>query len=1478
LSDLDSNNRKRYVLAYQRGKVVLDKELTEQSYRDLDLLKRFLEKNIGDCALATSFKIVQSSVTTVSNFKITGGTIEKPAVLVVKGYPLVLFDDIEYNQQDATGSLTDDDYTQTVIPVISVPGTDRIDTVYVDTYLAEVSCEAGSEYLDASIKDIDLAIQSANRFRVVQDILVAENTTAIPADGYDINNVYHRYLKLAQIQRHTGNANILTTDITDSRKVVSTLESISDGTGDINVKNAVVQDDLTVHGTVTIIDETHTHSEKLVIVCDTAATDAISITKSNTGQALSIDKTDDGSGIIVNKPSGTGYAILVNTGSVQLPFGTDISEFSIDGTLVDNSDLAVPTEQAVKTYVDASIGGIGGTTNILAKFTGSHTVGDSNVSDDGSQVTISESYFTVIKDDVSEVIATVNNANDSTGKSSIIVDCNVDGDYKSLTLTQYNNITIETALDADASGAAVISSNALNAALYIEQKGAKPIYIGNDNEIRISIDDAGRVAVTGHLGVNMNSLINSMDVWGTAVFYDPYGRVTISDGAVRSSSITAEGVADYLSCFLLASGNYFEDRKFAFNLTDWSANNFYISRFGDDGIQLDSNVNPTFLIERSTGFIGINTSTFRGDALESLLTLYKDNAIRILGEQGAYNYGGTIFFGDGSNAYLKEYQDDYIEIMATQGYYFSGGPVGMGVASDVSYKLLISGNSRFFTYNKAIQTCDDTQDSVVVTQYLKDLPEEYVDASSVCTDFFFPANCFYVFDAFIYSAGERIRFSSTDTLPTPFSVDTDYYVILYDALHIQFAYSFEDAMNGFFVTITDQGVGIHSVIKRQVYSKHFVIDASVSTPFKLWSAGILNASEYGVGNDFYIARYDDVGNEIDSIYSRTFLINRSDGFVGINVREAQYQLDVNGSARFGNSDFGASVYAAGFFASGQYSTTQIGDWWKYFDYGYISDMRTSSIRAKTIGEGSTDGSLLVDLSTSSGQLITAGYYDGLNMMKLLSFSTDSLNPITSRKWSWSIQGTTGGHNSGANLYLYSHHNSGVENDVVICIKRSAGYVGIGVTNPLYALDTTIGNFSSQVRTPLLYPLGGSSSIGQTTFYFNNAYLNTSTISSINAKPISAGGDGYLKVINEIDGSKSFSTTAGQAGQAGVPAAQHVRHWCLVASATGTFSASDVKWSVGVRDVMYRRMFVVSGIVVTPAVGSVYTNNGSSWTVLTIDIGGGSGTIICWRSTGIAEPQASGNLTFLSGLGDAVIAFSSYTVVANGGSNFALWRHDDSGSEIDSPVLIDRQTGYTTFSNSVRFNDIVYTDRIKSNTVGSTVTFNDNIYLDGVKCLSDFTGTQKITTEFKFHERTRSEGLGYWRVFNRPADAAILNDFYVTTDFLATVGILDYLRITYIGFTACINGIISWTGVSSSSFAYMRYNGAALAFNPDVSHGPSTIDPVVGSCMTNAFTGVVTTHWYTIPESWLNFKVSINPGNKLSFCATYALQAGEPYLP
>ena len=69
-----------------------------------------------------------------------------------------------------------------------------------------------------------------------------------------------------------------------------------------------------------------------------------------------------GSGITTSS-SGSNVSVAfngTNIASIQFTQGVEVNEFSSDATLAGNSNSAVPTEQAVKTYVDSEIAGVGG--------------------------------------------------------------------------------------------------------------------------------------------------------------------------------------------------------------------------------------------------------------------------------------------------------------------------------------------------------------------------------------------------------------------------------------------------------------------------------------------------------------------------------------------------------------------------------------------------------------------------------------------------------------------------------------------------------------------------------------------------------------------------------------------------------------------------------------------------------------------------------------------------------------------------------------------------------------------------------------------------------------------------------------------------------------------------------------------------------------------------------------------------------------
>lgn len=57
--------------------------------------------------------------------------------------------------------------------------------------------------------------------------------------------------------------------------------------------------------------------------------------------------------------SGATALAVDNTASIKLRNGAAVNEISTDGTLADNSDTAIPTERAVRTYADTKGGAIG---------------------------------------------------------------------------------------------------------------------------------------------------------------------------------------------------------------------------------------------------------------------------------------------------------------------------------------------------------------------------------------------------------------------------------------------------------------------------------------------------------------------------------------------------------------------------------------------------------------------------------------------------------------------------------------------------------------------------------------------------------------------------------------------------------------------------------------------------------------------------------------------------------------------------------------------------------------------------------------------------------------------------------------------------------------------------------------------------------------------------------------------------------------
>jgi hypothetical protein len=226
------NAAKRYLMQFAKNTQVADVDLLNIQDVSESFLRQLISANFPTgSSINNGFKVVQSSSTS-NNFTIKGGdgTVDGAGVLFVDGYILFLKSDIEYNQQNDSGVLTDDDYTKSTIPALTTPGADRIDEVYVDFYFAEVAAD-GSEYTDTSLIVSGIGNKTANRMRQVQDILVAEGGVT-PTDGNDGNGIYHRYVKIATLKRKAGMANIVNDDtsksfIIDNRKLIDSADEVN---------------------------------------------------------------------------------------------------------------------------------------------------------------------------------------------------------------------------------------------------------------------------------------------------------------------------------------------------------------------------------------------------------------------------------------------------------------------------------------------------------------------------------------------------------------------------------------------------------------------------------------------------------------------------------------------------------------------------------------------------------------------------------------------------------------------------------------------------------------------------------------------------------------------------------------------------------------------------------------------------------------------------------------------------------------------------------------------------------------------------------------------------------------------------------------------------------------------------------------------------------------------------------------------------
>jgi hypothetical protein len=191
---------KYYYMWARKNRPLLDDEVRNMNLEIVDQIRRSMQKTYGTVGSPTevysnssetgannSFEIIQSATDIDNNFTIIGGAgIENPAVLFAKGFYIFLTGSIDYNQQGVSGAITDPTYTETNIPSLTTPTSERVDVVYIDLHFSEASAVEGpnqSEYTDTNLRNPIIGTETANRARAVFDIRVWENWRFSNADG-----------------------------------------------------------------------------------------------------------------------------------------------------------------------------------------------------------------------------------------------------------------------------------------------------------------------------------------------------------------------------------------------------------------------------------------------------------------------------------------------------------------------------------------------------------------------------------------------------------------------------------------------------------------------------------------------------------------------------------------------------------------------------------------------------------------------------------------------------------------------------------------------------------------------------------------------------------------------------------------------------------------------------------------------------------------------------------------------------------------------------------------------------------------------------------------------------------------------------------------------------------------------------------------------------------------------------------------------
>jgi hypothetical protein len=219
------NQLKRYVgVRMQQGVPILDADWNEQDDIRKHELRAFLKWFVGSGVPAGNdgFRIMPHPEGKENDFIIKGGngTADQPGRCLVDGWDVIINEDVDYTKQELFGNNDlaiqwDVDPLETLSPPTQEQ---RIDTVYLDVWEREVDADEDNDLINTAI-----GIETCVRIKREWVVRVAQGQTELPAPPQD-----HVFFQLAQLNRAMGNNLITQQDITDSRQVCLSQDSVKE--------------------------------------------------------------------------------------------------------------------------------------------------------------------------------------------------------------------------------------------------------------------------------------------------------------------------------------------------------------------------------------------------------------------------------------------------------------------------------------------------------------------------------------------------------------------------------------------------------------------------------------------------------------------------------------------------------------------------------------------------------------------------------------------------------------------------------------------------------------------------------------------------------------------------------------------------------------------------------------------------------------------------------------------------------------------------------------------------------------------------------------------------------------------------------------------------------------------------------------------------------------------------------------------------